>query len=150
MSGTPEPVPAGTYLGFDFGLRRIGVAVGESITRSARPLTTLLCRDGNPDWERVAALIEEWQPRALVVGLPRNDDGSDSALTPQAERFARRLHGRFGLTVHTADERLSSHAAERHLAETGRGGRKLAKRKETIDSLAAAIILESWLQEQHE
>lgn len=143
-------MPAGNYLGFDFGLRRIGVAVGESITGSARPLTTLPCRDGTPDWERVATLIKDWQPQALVVGVPRHADGADSALTPLAERFARRLHGRFAVPVHTIDEHLSSHAAERHLSEHGRGGRKLAKRKEDIDSLAAAIILESWLQERHD
>lgn len=137
----------GTYLGFDFGLRRTGVAVGESLTCSARPLTTLQCREGKPDWDQVARLIEDWQPRALVVGVPYNDDGSDTSVTAAAERFARRLHGRFGLPVHTVDESLSSHAAERSLATSGRGGQRLRKHKAEIDKLAAAYILETWFTE---
>lgn len=141
---------AGTYLGFDFGMRRIGVAVGESITGSARPLTTLPAQDGQPDWARIEALLRDWRPSALVVGLPRRLDGSASDITPLAERFARRLHGRFNLPVHTIDEQLSSHAAEQALGERGRGGRKLAQRrgKAEVDQLAAAIILETWFTER--
>lgn len=140
----------GTYLGFDFGLRRIGVAVGESITGSTRPLTTLSAQDGQPDWTRVEALLHDWRPIALVVGLPRLLDGSDADITELAARFARRLHGRFNLPVHTIDEQLSSHAAEELLAERGRGGQRLSKRqgKAEVDQLAAAIILESWFMEQ--
>lgn len=139
---------AGTFLGFDFGLRRIGVAVGESVTGSARPLQTLPARDGQPDWERVQALLQDWRPHALVVGIPRHADGSAATVTAPAERFARRLQGRFGLPVHTIDEHLSSHAAEQALAERGRGGARLARRPEAVDSLAAAIILETWFAEQ--
>lgn len=139
------------YLGFDFGQRRIGVAVGQALTGAARPLTTLACATpGAPDWERIGQLLQEWQPAALVVGVPRHADGADSALTAAAERFGRRLHGRFALPVHLIDEQLSSHAAERELSERGRGGRRLAKHKHEIDSLAAAIILETWLAERHE
>jgi putative Holliday junction resolvase len=143
-------VDAGTYLGFDFGMRRIGVAVGESITGSARPLATLPAREGQPDWDRIETLLRDWRPSALVVGLPRRLDGSDADITPLAERFARRLHGRFNLPVHTIDEQLSSHAAEQFLAGRGRGGRKLAQRrsKAEVDQLAAAIILETWFTEQ--
>ncbi|SRR5690606_38051041 len=136
------------YLGFDFGLRRIGVAVGQPLTGTARPLTTLPARDGQPDWDQVSALLEEWQPAALIVGLPRHRDGTASTVTAPAERFARRLHGRFGLPVHTIDEHLSSHAAERELSARGRGGRRLERDKDHVDRLAAALILETWLAEQ--
>lgn len=138
----------GAFLGFDFGLRRIGVAIGESVTGSARPLLTLPARDGQPEWERIQALLQDWQPQALVVGIPRHADGSAAAVTAPAERFARRLHGRFGLPVHTVDEHLSSHAAEQALAERGRGGERLARQPEAVDSLAAAIILETWFAER--
>lgn len=143
-------VDAGTYLGFDFGMRRIGVAVGESITGSARPLTTLPAQDGQPDWTRLEALLQEWQPVALVVGLPRRLDGSDTDIGARAARFSRRLNGRFNLPVHTIDEQLSSHAAEQALAERGRGGSRLARRagKADVDRLAAAIILETWFAER--
>lgn len=138
------------YLGFDFGLRRIGVAVGQALTGAARPLQTLACTDGQPEWPRIEALIKEWQPAALIVGVPRHADGADSPLTAAAERFGRRLEGRFKLPVHRIDEALSSHAAERQLAQRGRGGRRLAKHKQEIDSLAAAVILETWLAEHHD
>lgn len=138
----------GTYLGFDFGLRRIGVAVGESITGSARPLETLAARDGQPDWSRIEALLRTWRPVALIVGIPRRLDGTASDMTPPAERFARRLHGRFGLPVHTVEEQLSSYAAEQALTERGRGGGRLERQKEEIDRLAAAIILETWFGER--
>lgn len=139
---------SGVYLGFDFGMRRIGVAVGEPITASARPLTTLPARDGQPDWAVIETLLKEWDPVALVVGIPRHADGTSAEVTAPAERFARRLHGRFGRPVHTIDEQLSSQAAERMLAERGQGGRRLAKNKEKIDQLAAAVILETWLAER--
>lgn len=136
------------YLGFDFGLRRIGVAVGETVTGGARPLATLPARDGQPDWRRLEALIDAWRPAGLVVGVPRHADGADAAVTAPAERFARRLHGRFGLPVHTVDEQLSSHAAEKILAGRGRGGHRPADGKEQVDRLAAAVILETWLAER--
>lgn len=139
---------SGTHLGFDFGLRRIGVAVGEAMLGSARPLLTLPARAGQPDWQRLQALLREWQPVALVVGIPRHADGSDSAMTAPAQDFARSLQARFDLPVHLVDERLSSHAAERELAERGRGGARLARRPDVVDSLAAAIILETWFAER--
>lgn len=131
-----------TYLGFDYGSQRLGVAVGQSLTRSARPLITLACRAGQPDWAQVERLLGEWKPAALVVGVPRHEDGSASDSSEAAERFARRLAGRFGLPVHTVDERLSSHAAEQAL------GARARRDKASIDSLAAAVILETWLAEQ--
>lgn len=139
--------PEGTVLGFDFGLSRTGVAVGETLTGSARPLRTLACRDGQPNWDEVAQLIAEWQPVALVVGVPRHADGTLPAAGEGAERFARRLHGRFRLPVHTVDERLSSYVAEQALAHRGVRGQRLRKQKAALDSMAACVILDTWFTE---
>lgn len=136
----PPPVPAQTLLGFDFGTRRIGVAVGQRVSGTARALTTLNARDGQPDWPQVERLIATWQPDALVVGLPLQLDGTRSEVTAAAERFARRLHGRFHLPVHLQDERLSSYAAEQ--ADTGR------RKSDSLDARAARIILQDWLDSQ--
>ncbi|MFO7594560.1 MAG: Holliday junction resolvase RuvX [Pseudomonadota bacterium] len=129
-------------LGFDFGLKRIGVAVGQELTGSARELETLTSPDGGPDWKGINRLIEQWQPDALVVGLPLNLDGSDHEVTRLARRFGNRLKGRYNLPVFTIDERLSSVEAERLLTGEGRFD------KEAVDKLAARIILESWLAQQ--
>jgi len=126
---------ARTALGFDYGERRIGVAVGQTVTRTASPLATLAARDGRPDWAAVKKLIDEWRPEVLIVGRPRTADGAPHAMDAAIERFARRLEGRFGLAVEFVDERLSSHAAA-ELAGDGRHG---------VDAHAAALILETWL-----
>ncbi len=131
-----------TLLGFDFGTKRIGVAVGQELTCSARALITLNSRDGAPDWEAISRLIAEWQPAALVVGLPLNLDGSDHEITRLARRFGNRLRGRYNLPVYTMDERLSSAEAEALLAAQGR------YEKEDVDKVAAQIILQSWLEQQ--
>ncbi len=138
-------MPRLQVLGFDFGLRRIGVAVGETVTGSAHPVTTLQCaQPGQVDWDAITRLIAEWQPDALVVGLPQRDDGSDGEMAQAARRFSRRLQGRYGLTVHLVDERLSSQEARERLHD--RGGR--ARRdKAAIDMIAASVILETWLRE---
>ncbi|WP_435103044.1 Holliday junction resolvase RuvX [Arhodomonas sp. AD133] len=138
---------ADSYLAFDFGLARIGVAGGERITASAHALTTLAAQQGAPDWAAVEALIEEWRPAALIVGVPRHTDGSDSESTRAAERFARRLAGRFALPVHTVDEALSSHEAGERLAATGRPVRH-RRDKSRLDAVSAAVILETWFSEQ--
>ena len=131
-----EGAPA-TLLGFDFGERRIGVAVGQTLTGTATPLTTLPARDGTPDWERIAALVREWQPDALVVGLPLNMDGSEQTLTARARRFGNRLRARVALPLHFADERLSTREArDREGGTAPREGR---------DALAAQVILEGWM-----
>lgn len=131
----------GAVLGFDYGTKRIGVAVGQTVTRSASPLTTLRATRGEqPDWERISALIAEWKPCAMVVGLPYNMDDSEAEIAPRAKRFARQLEGRYRLPVHLVDERLTSREAERSL---GPG----SERDERIDSLAAAFILETWLND---
>ena len=132
-----------TLLGFDYGTRRIGVAVGQDITRSVTPLTTLLSQNDKPDWDAISKLITEWQPDRLVVGLPLHLDGSVQDLTEKAQRFGNQLKGRYNLPVEMVDERLTSHEAETELAT--RGG-KVAKAD--IDAMAAALILQSWLDQQ--
>jgi putative Holliday junction resolvase len=137
----------GTFLGFDAGTHRLGVAVGESLTGSARPLSVVRCRDGQPDWSAVMQLVEQWRPSALVVGRPLHDDGSASHSTGLSDRFARRLAGRSGLPVHRIDERLSSREAGWRLQQSGHGRRE---RRGTpgLDAVAAQVILETWFSEQ--
>jgi putative Holliday junction resolvase len=103
----------------------------------------LRARDGQPDWQRVAALLQEWQPQQLLVGDPLNMDGSASELCQRARRFARRLHGRFGLPVELMDERLSSFEAKQLSREAGHRG---DYRRDPVDSLAAELVLQSWLR----
>jgi putative Holliday junction resolvase len=132
-----------TLLGFDYGTKRIGVAVGQEITRTVTPLTTLRCSNETPDWKAISKLIEEWKPDKLVVGLPLHLDGTTQALTDRAQRFGNQLKGRYNLPVEMVDERLTSHEAETELAT-----RKGKSTKTDIDALAAALILQSWL-DQH-
>lgn len=128
-----------TLLGFDYGLRRIGVAVGQTVTASATALTTVSARDGKPDWAGIGQLVADWKPDALVVGIPYHMDGSEQEMTRRAERFCRQLEGRFGMPVHRAEERLTSYVVET-AATPGTGQR-------AIDPLSAQIILQDWLQQ---
>lgn len=138
------PLPArGTLLGFDFGLARIGVASGELETGQASPLTTVAEETNDGRFAAIAALIAEWRPVALVVGIPRHLEGEAHALTARCERFAHQLHGRFALPVARVDERLSSVAAEERLREAGQ--RRWQDRKARVDAVAAQIILQSFL-----
>jgi putative holliday junction resolvase len=137
-----------TLLAFDYGRRRIGVAVGNTLTRQARPLLTLDAAEAGPDWARIAALLDEWRPARLVVGVPYNDAAAGAAgvaIAAEAQRFARRLHGRCGLPVDTVDERLSSAEAHERLRTERRAGRRGTIAKRDIDSAAAAVILQDWL-----
>lgn len=134
-----------TILGFDYGLKNIGVASGQTVTASASELPPLKAKDGIPDWNNIEHLLKEWQPDAVVVGLPLNMDGSDSELSARARKFANRLHGRFGVIVHLMDERLSTREAKTIAREQGHKGNY---RENPIDSLAARLILESWLTTQ--
>lgn len=129
-----------TLLGFDFGLKRIGVAVGQDITGTATALGTLKSSDGRPDWKKISELMQTWRPDALVVGLPRHADGTDAEITVSVRRFIRQLESRYRLPVHTMDERLSSHAAHEQLDK--RNDPEAAK---GIDAVAARIILQDWL-----
>lgn len=133
----------GVVLGFDFGLRRIGVATGQGLTQTASPLMALSAREGSPNWEEMARLITQWKPTALVVGLPLNMDGSDSELAIRVRKFANRLHGRFGLPVYFVDERLSTREARALTGYRGRAG----DQDGALDAAAAACILERWLKE---
>jgi putative Holliday junction resolvase len=139
------PVPE-LILAFDFGLRRIGVAVGNTGTRTATAVGVLPAR-GAPDWEAVTAFLREWSPRRLVVGLPYNMDGSETVLTAVCREFAAELSRRFQLPVELVDERLTSSAAQADLREERRSGaRRRRVRREDIDANAARLILETWLQ----
>ena len=117
----PDPVPArhGTVLAFDFGEKRIGVAVGEWALRQAHPLTVIRGEANAERFARIAELLREWQPQSLVVGLPLALDGTPHAMTARCTRFANQLRGRFGLPVETAEERLTSVEAEERLREAG-------------------------------
>jgi putative Holliday junction resolvase len=131
-------------LAFDYGLRQIGVAVGNSGLGTTQPLAILRARDGQPDWNAVSKLCEEWQPDLLLVGDPLNMDGSVSELAERARKFARRLQGRLGLPVAMVDERLSSFEVKQQQREAGHRGNY---REQPVDSLAAELILGDWLRQ---
>ncbi|MFI0473046.1 Holliday junction resolvase RuvX [Halomonas sp. HMF6819] len=128
-------------LAFDYGTRRIGVAVGNELLKSARELEPLTARDGIPDWQRVEALLKEWQPDLLVVGLPLNMDDSESEMSRRARKFGNRLHGRFGKQVEMVDERGSTKEAKSIARDAGHRGNY---REESVDGIAAVLILEGW------
>ena len=139
-----KPNDKATVLAFDFGTRRIGVAVGNVMLGVARPLPTI-AQDANATrFAAVAALIEEWQPDLLVVGLPVHDDGTPHEMTARAERFARQLEGRFGLPVARVDERYTTESAESALVAAGVRARE---RKAVRDGVAAQLILQSWFDD---
>ena len=149
MPATPEPgAHSGAIrrvLGFDFGHRRIGIACGQTLTGAATPVTTLKAVNGNPDWAAIAGQIEQWRPDALLVGLPLHLDGSENAMTRAVEQFCNALRKRSGLPVITVDERLSSDEAAAHL----QGKKKIGRHnKHEIDKMAAAIIVQRWLDQQ--
>jgi len=127
-----------TLLCFDFGTKRIGVAVGQSITCTASPLQTIKVLNNKPDWGSVGRLIKEWAPDMLIVGIPLKMDNSKQVMTKAAEKFARQLKGRFNLPVYGMDERLSSYEATQRI-----------NKKTSIDPVAAQAILETWLTENN-
>jgi putative Holliday junction resolvase len=137
----------GTLLGFDFGTHRIGVAVGNRRLGSARTLTTLACQHG-PDWAAIEQLIRDWQPEALVVGVPLTMSGEPQAATRGAYAFIQNLVARFKLPVHGADERMSSMEAQSQLRmQRASGQRRRRVRDADVDSTAAKLILEHWLRD---
>jgi putative Holliday junction resolvase len=139
MSDTPE-----TILAFDFGLRRIGAAIGQQITASANPLCTIANGESGPDWPAIDQLVRDWQPARIVVGLPVNADGTPSRLTGQVRQFVSDLE-RFALPVETEDERYSSQEARARLTSGRASGRRGRIARSEIDSAAAALIAERWL-----
>lgn len=133
-------------LGFDFGMKRIGVAVGQTITQTARPLATLKANQGVPQWKELNKLIKIWQPDALVVGIPLNMDGTEQPLTRAAQEFSAALKQQYGLSVYGIDERLSTKDARERLFK--QGGYK-ALQDGQVDSVAAQLILQNWLIEHN-
>jgi putative Holliday junction resolvase len=132
-----------SLLAFDYGTKNIGVATGQTITRSANVLPPLKAKDGIPDWNPIEKLLSEWKPDLVLVGLPLNMDGTESELSARARKFANRIHGRFGFKVELVDERLTSFAAKGEIMN--RGGSRDYK-NHPVDSIAARLILESWLE----
>jgi len=134
-----------TIIAIDFGLRNIGVAVGNTLSLTSRPLTILQARDGVPDWDALSSIFDEWRPDRILVGNPLNMDDSESDMGRQAARFARRIEGRFGLPVTLVDERLSSREAKANALAAGHRGDFASI---PVDDEAAAIILATWLHQQ--
>lgn len=128
-----------TLLGFDYGTERIGVAVGQEVTGTATPVTTLKTIKGAPDWQQISQLIEQWQPELFIVGLPLNMDGTESDMCKKARRFGNQLNGRYNHEVVWFDERLSSAEAEQMKSDQGI--------QRQTDELAAQVILQTWLNE---
>ncbi len=135
-----------TVLGFDYGRKRIGVAVGQNLTSTATPLTTFNNVVGQPDWEGISQLINKWKPNALIVGMPYSMDGGENKTTQAAHVFRRHLEKRYTLPVHIIDERLSSVEAELRLS-TQDSSKRTKRNKASIDKLAAQIIVETWLRQ---
>lgn len=146
-----DGAPRATFdcvMGFDFGGRRIGVAVGQRILGSAQPLEVVANHATGIDWARIEQLVKEWRPNALVVGLPLTMEGERTETTNMARGFARQLRGRFPLPVLEHDERLTSIEANRRFAEGRARGQRKAKDATIRDAIAAQIIVESFLSEQ--
>ncbi len=136
-----------TYLGFDFGKKHIGVAVGRTASRLAQAIDTVAAVNERPDWTHITRLIDEWRPCAFVVGLPLNMDDSENDMTRAAKKFGNRLRARYNLPVHMVDERLTSIAAKNVLVEAGIPSKR---HKSKLDRLAAQTILQAFLDEHRE
>tara|TARA_B100001093_G_scaffold174973_1_gene167709 strand:- start:2008 stop:2391 length:384 start_codon:yes stop_codon:yes gene_type:complete len=122
-------------MGFDFGIKRIGIAVGQKVTKTATGLAVVKALDGIPKWDYLDTIVLDWQPERFIVGLPINMDGSKSEMSKRAQKFSRRISGRYNINSEMFDERLTSFEAREHDGKTH------------IDAIAAKIILESWLRE---
>lgn len=131
-------------LGFDYGLKNIGVAIGQELTQTASPLAVIKARDGIPNWDEIEALLTEWQPELLIVGLPLNMDGTEQTITAAARKFGNKLNGRFQIAVAWQDERLSTFEA---LKQLGIRSKLRSKNRGDVDRISAQLILQSWLNE---
>lgn len=140
---------SGTCVSFDYGSKRIGTAVGESSLQTAQPLQVVHNKNGTPDWIAIDSLLAEWQPIALVVGWPLTLDDEEQSITSHVRGFIKRLQKRYQLPVYKADERFSSMAAQEQLKQMRHSGQRKRKTSHAdIDTLAAALILESWFSEK--
>ena len=133
-----------TLLGFDFGTKRIGIAIAQEVTGTANPLTTITAVKHKPDWDSISKIIKEWQPDLLVVGLPLHMDGSEQPMTQAARRFSNQLNGRYQIPIVLMDERLSSNEAESIINEQS-GSPSRFPDKGQIDMISAQLILQSWM-----
>ncbi|MDQ7016623.1 MAG: Holliday junction resolvase RuvX [Gammaproteobacteria bacterium] len=139
---------ARTLLAFDYGRQRIGIAVGQEITHSSTPLTTVHAINHKPDWDKISKLIQEWQPDALVVGIPLQMDGKEQEMSKAARKFSRQLEGRYRLPIFEADERLSSREAQQQIKLGRQSGTRGRSQKGDVDKIAASVILQRWLDGQ--
>ncbi|HEX4044801.1 MAG TPA: Holliday junction resolvase RuvX [Gammaproteobacteria bacterium] len=139
MNPTPK-----ILIAFDYGTKRIGTAIGQTLTQTARPLNTISAKAGTPDWETITKLLDKWQPDALVVGIPLNMDGTDQPLTQQVRDFVKQLKTRYDLPVYEIDERLTTKDARERLF--AHGGYKALQQGE-VDRVAAQLILQNWFAE---
>ncbi len=138
--------PRGTWLGFDFGLKRIGVAVGQTATRTANPLVVVGHGASGPDWVHIRKILKEWRPAALVVGLPLDLEGNATPMSGRARQFGEALAVEAGKPVAWCDERLTSKAAEGQFQAARAAGAARRRDASMLDAMAAAVILENWLQ----
>lgn len=132
-------------MAFDFGTRRIGVASGQELLGTGKPLAMIPARDGVPDWDHIGRLLEEWKPDRVLVGLPLNMDDTENDMCARARKFGKRLHGRFHLEVEMVDERLTSFEAKGDVMAAG-GSRDFGR--DGVDDRAAVLILETWFHQQ--
>ena len=132
-------------IGFDFGLTRIGVATGQTLTQTATPLTAVVAKNGVPNWDDIAILLDDWKPDIVVIGLPLHENGSMSEMAERAKTFGHRLHGRFGVQIAFIDEYHSTREAREQLNYHG----KASNLYEKLDATAASVILERWLGDKH-
>ena len=137
-------LPAGDYLGFDYGTVRIGMGIGNSLTGTARPLSVAANNSGTPDWQHIDRTVVQWQPAGLVVGVPLDLDGNAQDITRHAQGFLRRVKKRYDLPVFSADERFSSMQAQQELQKMRARGQRSKTQHADVDTLAAALILEYW------
>ena len=143
---TVKPQGERTVMGFDFGTKSIGIAIGQELTGSATSLKAVKAQDGIPNWDDIAVQVKEWQPDLMVVGLPLNMDGTTQDITFKAKKFANRLHNHYGIEVQTQDERLTTADAKARLFECG-GYKNLGKGN--VDNMSAVIILESFFEARY-
>lgn len=133
------------FLGFDFGMRRIGVAVGQKLTCTASPLAVIKATDGVPNWQQLDPIIEKWQPTGIVLGIPLNMDGTTQEMTFCARKFGKRLYKRYQIPIFETDERLSTFEAKQRLLTDD--VLKSFRKRSRQDDIAAQVILEAWFEE---